>query len=106
MYYVYMLRCSDNSLYTGMTNDFEKRYNQHFSKSKDCAKYTRSRQVINVAALWKTDSKSDALKLECRIKQLPKIKKELLVSNPGLFKELFEDKLNYETYQYLNEALN
>ena len=39
MYYTYMLRCSDNSIYTGMTNDLEKRLNEHKTKSKNGAKY-------------------------------------------------------------------
>ena len=41
MYYVYMLRCTDNSLYTGITTDLERRMSEHFSKDKKCAKYTR-----------------------------------------------------------------
>ena len=46
MYYTYMLRCSDNSIYTGMTNDLEKRLNEHKTKSKNGAKYTKSHDVI------------------------------------------------------------
>ena len=42
MYFVYILRCEDNTLYTGITNNLEKRMNEHFSKSKECAKYTKS----------------------------------------------------------------
>ncbi|MBQ3573901.1 MAG: GIY-YIG nuclease family protein, partial [Clostridia bacterium] len=38
MYYVYMMRCSDNSLYTGITTDLERRFEEH--KSKKGAKYT------------------------------------------------------------------
>lgn len=34
MYYTYMLRCADNSIYTGMTNDLEKRFNEHVTKGK------------------------------------------------------------------------
>ena len=91
MYTVYMLRCSDNSLYTGITNDFEKRYQAHLFKSKDAAKYTKSRSVVGVAATWQTDSKSSALKLEIRIKKLTKVKKELLVQNPAYLAELAPD---------------
>ena len=40
MYYTYMLRCSDNSIYTGMTNNLEKRIADHLSKNKNGAKYT------------------------------------------------------------------
>ena len=40
MYYVYMLRCQDNSLYTGIAKDLQKRMNDHFTRNKNCAKYT------------------------------------------------------------------
>lgn len=45
MYYTYMLRCADNSIYTGMTNDLEKRLNTHMAKDKAGAKYTKSHEV-------------------------------------------------------------
>lgn len=40
MYYIYMLRCEDNSIYTGITTDINRRMKEHFSKNKKCAKYT------------------------------------------------------------------
>lgn len=91
MYTVYMLRCSDNSLYTGITNDFEKRFKTHISKGKDAAKYTKSRKVVSVVARWETKSRSDALKLEIRIKKLTKVKKEFLAQNPELICDIAED---------------
>ncbi len=90
MYVIYMLRCSDNSLYTGITNDFEKRYKMHLQKEPNAAKYTKSRRVIGVEALWETKTKSDALKLEYRIKHIPKDKKEQLISNPDMLFEFFD----------------
>lgn len=42
MYYTYMVRCADNSIYTGMTNNLEKRINEHINKSKNGAKYPKS----------------------------------------------------------------
>jgi len=82
MYFIYMLRCSDNSLYTGITNDFQKRYEEHTARAKSAAKYTKSRQVIGVEAVWCCETKGDALRLECRIKTFDKAKKEKLVQNP------------------------
>ena len=82
MYYIYVLRCSDNSLYTGITTDFEKRLEQHKSASPLAAKYTKSHKVESVEALWCCDLKGDALRLESKIKKLPKAKKELLITNP------------------------
>lgn len=40
MYYTYILRCSDNSLYTGITNNLQRRMEEHFNQTKKCAKYT------------------------------------------------------------------
>ena len=42
MYYTYMIRCSDNSIYTGMTNNLERRIEEHITKDKRGAKYTKS----------------------------------------------------------------
>ena len=57
MYYTYMLRCSDNSIYTGMTNNLENRINEHKTKSKNGAKYTKSHDAIKLEAAWKSNSK-------------------------------------------------
>lgn len=98
MYYIYVLRCSDNSLYTGITNDFKKRYETHFSKNSKAAKYTRSRQVVGVTAVWETENKSHALKLEIRIKKLSKDKKEFLVKNPTKIHDFLD--VSAQIYQY------
>ncbi len=79
-----MLRCSDNSLYTGITTDFKKRFETHVNKDKAAAKYTKSRKVVCAEALWTCTDKSSALKLECYIKRLTKKKKEELIKNPEL----------------------
>lgn len=77
-YYVYILKCSDNSLYTGITNDLEKRIKMH--NAGKGAKYTRSRLPVEYCYFEKHNSKSDALKRECEIKKLSRKKKELLIS--------------------------
>lgn len=84
MYYTYMLRCSDNSIYTGMTNNLEKRIEQHLLKGKNGAKYTKSHNVIKVEAAWKSKEKSLACKLEYQIKNLTKQQKENLINGERL----------------------
>ena len=74
-----MLRCADNSIYTGMTNDLEKRLEEHVSKSKNGAKYTKSHDVVKLETAWKSKEKSLACKLEYQIKQLSKQQKERLI---------------------------
>lgn len=82
-YYVYMMRCSDNSLYTGITTDLERRFSEHIKKDGIGAKYTRAKQVVSVACAWMTDSgRSEASKLEVRLKKLTKEKKEILCKFP------------------------
>lgn len=86
MYYTYMIRCLDNSIYTGMTNNLEKRIMQHLSKKG--AKYTRSHNASKLETAWKSKDKSLACKLEYELKQLPKQQKENLVNGEKLSKYL------------------
>ncbi|MBP04546.1 MAG: hypothetical protein CMA72_07165 [Euryarchaeota archaeon] len=75
---VYLLRCSDNSLYCGVTNDLEKRITKH-STGKG-AKYTRSRLPVELVWSSSDTGKSTAHKAEYYIKQQSKKRKELLVA--------------------------
>ena len=70
---VYILRCSDCSLYTGMTNNIEKRFAAH--NQGTAAKYTRSRRPVELLASSAKMDRSDAMRLEIKIKKLPGIKK-------------------------------
>ena len=79
---VYLVRCADESLYCGITNDFEKRLVAH--NSGKGAKYTKSRMPVKVAGVSSKMTKSEALKLERYIKQVPAGEKvfELTQKNP------------------------
>jgi putative endonuclease len=70
---VYLLRCSDNSLYCGTSNDLKGRLIDH--NSGKGARYTRSRRPVKLVGIGPEMTKSEALKLEYRIKQLPADKK-------------------------------
>ncbi len=74
---VYMLRCADGSLYTGITNDLKARLAKH--NSGDGAKYTRSRLPVICVWFEKKRNKSYARKREVEIKKLSRTQKELLV---------------------------
>ena len=65
----YLVRCSDNSLYCGISNDLKKRLLEH--NTGKGAKYTRSRRPVKLVGVSSELTKSDALKLEYKIKQLP-----------------------------------
>lgn len=98
MYYTYMLRCSDNSIYTGMTNNLENRLNEHFLKGKKGAKYTKSHNVIKLEVAWKSKEKSLACKLEYQIKTLNKRQKEFLINGEKLT-TYFRGKLDCRRYR-------
>ncbi|OGR25220.1 MAG: hypothetical protein A2277_08450 [Desulfobacterales bacterium RIFOXYA12_FULL_46_15] len=70
---VYLLKCSDNSLYCGVTKDIESRILKH--NQGTASKYTRARLPVELAAVHKNLSKSAAYKLEYRIKKLSADKK-------------------------------
>lgn len=66
MWYVYILLCADNSLYTGITNDVNKRFADH--KAGKGGKYTRSHTPIKIIYTEPFPTKSEALKRELEIK--------------------------------------
>jgi len=81
-WFVYMVRCSDNSLYTGVTTDLKRRIHQHNSCNKTGAKYTRVRRPIELVYNEQSQSRSSACQREYELKQLSKIQKEQLVAKP------------------------
>ena len=67
-WFVYILKCRDNSLYTGITNDPKKRFNEHASGKG--GRYTRSHKPVKIVYLERSLNKSKALKREARIKRM------------------------------------
>ena len=98
MYYTYMLRCKNNSIYTGITTDIKRRMEEHFSKDTKCAKYTKSHKPIKLECVWESENKVLASKLEYRIKTLNKKQKEELIKNNNLEKYLSQ-KLECDKYK-------
>ena len=80
MYFVYLLRCRDGTLYCGTAADWKKRMKVHFSGDVRAARYTRSHPPLRPEAVWQCESKSEALKLEHRIKQLTRTEKLSLIA--------------------------
>lgn len=73
MWFVYLIRCSDDSIYTGITNDLQKRINNHnlgYKISK--CRYTSGRLPVVLIKYFEYDTKSEALKREYQIKKLDK----------------------------------
>ena len=75
----YILRCADNSLYTGWTNDLIGRIKAH--NEGQGAKYTRGRGPVKAVYAEYFSKKTDAMKREAEIKKLPREKKEKLIAS-------------------------
>ncbi len=99
MYYTYMLRCEDNSIYTGITTDIEHRMKEHFSKI-NCAKYTYTHTAKKLEAVWESENRVSASKLEYHIKKLIKPKKEELIGQNNI-EELLNEKIDCSQYKRL-----
>jgi len=78
-WYVYFMRCNDNSLYAGITTDILRRLHQH-NNTKSGAKYTRARRPVELVYSEQVTDKSAAAKREYQLKALSKSKKEQLIS--------------------------
>ena len=76
---VYILRCGDGTLYTGITDDLPHRLEMH--RAGKGAKYTRGRTPLTLAYRENVPSYSEALKREYRIKQLSRAEKQKLIEN-------------------------
>ncbi len=77
-WFLYILKCRDESLYTGITNDLGRRFKMH-SEGK-AARYTRTRRPVEMVYQEICRTRTKALVRECAIKALPKIKKLALIS--------------------------
>lgn len=75
--YTYIVKCSDETLYTGWTNDLEKRVKAH--NSGKGAKYTKTRRPVELVYFEEYDTKQEAMKREYAIKQLSREKKLALI---------------------------
>ena len=82
MNYTYIVKCSDGSLYTGWTNDIEKRIAAH--NAGKGAKYTKPRRPVELVYLEKFETKKEAMSREFAIKRLKRGEKEELISSHGI----------------------
>lgn len=79
-WYLYIVKCCDKSLYTGITIDVARRFEEHCGKGKTGAKYPKSRRPLTLVFQAKVGDRNLAMKVERKVKKLPKIKKEMLVN--------------------------
>ena len=79
LWFVYIVRCSDNSLYTGIAMDVERRIDEHNNDNKTGAKYTRARRPVKLVYFEEVASRSEAATRESVIKKLTRPEKEALI---------------------------
>lgn len=77
--WVYIVQCSDNTLYTGVANDVERRVQEHNGLLPKGARYTRARRPVQLVYKKKYKNRSEATKEESRIKKLSREEKFALV---------------------------
>lgn len=93
MYYTYIIRCKENSLYTGYTSDIKRRIEEH--KKGINSKYTRAKGFDKLEVYFISDTRSNAMKLESYIKKLSRKKKLLIIESPELLLDELENKEYY-----------
>ncbi len=85
---IYLVRCADGSLYTGVATDVERRLEEHERGEGKGAKYLRGRGPLELVLEHNVGERGDALRLEARIKKLSRDRKELLVRERDALDEM------------------
>ena len=98
-YYIYIVRCEGGTHYTGITTDPRRRMREHVLHLKPGAKYTKSHQVLSLEALWSTETRSEASRLEYALKQLPREKKLQLIEKPSSLAEFLPSHLDAAAFR-------
>ncbi len=80
MYYVYILRTSTNTLYTGQTNDIKRRLKEHQDKTSKSARYVRYFDLFKLVYQETFETRSEAMKREWQLKHWSRAKKEALIN--------------------------
>ena len=98
-YYVYMLRCNDKSIYTGITSNLDKRIFEH-SEGKHKNSYTYSRRPISLVYYQEFTNPEQAIAFEKRLKKWSRVKKEALIKDNYDLIQSFSECRNATHYKY------
>jgi putative endonuclease len=75
IWWVYMVRCADGTIYTGCTTDLRRRVRQHNGELRGGAKYTASRRPVRLMGTCQADDRSSAQSIEIKLKRLTRAEK-------------------------------
>ncbi len=89
-WYVYMIRCVNKTLYTGITSNVDRRFAEHQSSGPRAARYLKGKGPLQLVFSTETEDRASALRLEQTIKKLSKAQKERLVQRPETMQEVIE----------------
>ncbi|MDN3647357.1 GIY-YIG nuclease family protein [Reinekea marina] len=78
-WWVYFVKCADNSLYTGITTDLNRRVRQHNGELVGGARYTQARRPVELVYAEPCENRSKASAVEYQLRKLPKLKKQALI---------------------------
>jgi len=81
-WYVYIIRCRNGTLYTGITTDVNRRFTEHQKGGPKAARYLKGRGPLKLMSEFNAGGRDAALKLEYKIKILPRARKERLIEHP------------------------
>ncbi len=87
-WYLYLIRCRDGSLYTGISIDVDRRLVQHQNEGGTGSKYLKGRGPLTLVFQKRLGRKNLALKVESKVKKLSKARKEKLIGVPGYIEEI------------------
>jgi len=87
-WYLYMIKCRDGTLYTGISTDIDRRLAEHQRGGYAGSKYLKGRAPLILLLRKRLGSRRLALKVENRVKKLSKAEKEKMIGDPGCFEEL------------------
>ena len=87
-WYLYVVRCRDGTLYTGISTDVDRRLAEHSGGGDAGSKYLKGRAPLKLLFQRRLGSRSLALKVENSVKKLSKAKKEKLICVPGCIEEI------------------
>ena len=87
-WYLYLIRCRDGSLYTGISTDVDRRFAQHQRGGNSGSKYLKGKDPLTLVFRKRLGSKGRALAAESKVKKLSKAKKERLLKSPRYVKTL------------------
>jgi putative endonuclease len=93
LFSLYIVRCADDSLYTGIAADVDKRLAEHRSGPRG-AKYLRGRQPLKLEFSQRVGDRTLASRLEYRVKRLSRARKEALIAGTESLRDLAEDHVS------------